>query len=94
MATDKQTKDTEAGKPDLDAMSIEERVNWFYIHGTGSIQDIARTHRMSVDEVLHIIGQDELTTVYTQGDLIDSSEAGPGAQLNGGQQHYVQYTTD
>lgn len=85
---------TEGKKPDLDKMSIEEKVTWFYQHGSGSIQDIARVHRLSVEEVLHIIGQDEMTTVVTQGDLIDQQEAGPGIHLEPSKQHYVPYNTD
>lgn len=77
-----------------ESASLEERVLWFYQHGSGSIQDIARVHRMTVEEVLHIIGQDEMTTVETTGDMIDQSEAGPGAQLSYGEKHHAQYSTD
>lgn len=91
MAEAKQTKTT---TPDLDAMPLEQRVQWFYEHGKGSIQDIARVHRISVDEVLQIIGQGELSTVETTGDMIDQSELGPGATLEHGRQHYVNYSTD
>jgi len=82
-------------KPDLDSMTTEERVKYHYEHGQGSIQDIARVYRLNVDEVLHIIGQDEMTTVSTTGDMIDQSEAGPGVELNyNGKQHFIPYTTD
>jgi hypothetical protein len=80
--------------PDLQAMSVEDRIKWYYIHGKGSIQDYARWERMSVDEVLVIIGQSEMSLVETQGDLIDQAEAGPGVPLEHSKQHYVQYNTD
>jgi hypothetical protein len=88
------TKETKAQTPNLESMPIEERIKWFYEHGRGSIQDIARIHRLTVDEVLKIIGQDELTIVETTGDMVDQGEAGPGVQLEHGKQHYVNYTTD
>lgn len=66
-----------------------------YQRSNRSIQDIARIYRVTVEQVLHIIGEDELTTITTQGDLIDSSEAGPGVDLNyNGKQHDIRYTTD
>jgi hypothetical protein len=94
MAEPKQTKENKA--VDLDAMTVEERVNYHYQHGQGSIQDIARVYRLDVNEVLHIIGEDELSTVQLQsGDLIDASEAGPGAQMNyEGKRFYVPYETN
>lgn len=91
MADSKQLK---SDTPDVESMPIDERVRWFYVHGRGSIQDIARVHRITVDEVLHYIGQEELTTVETTGDMIDKSEAGPGAVLEYGKVHPVNYTTD
>lgn len=87
-------KETKADKPDLEAMTIEQRIKWEYEHVPDSIQTIARSHRMSVDEVLAIIEQKELTVVETVGDMVDQSEAGPGVQLETGKQHYVTYTTD
>lgn len=86
-----------AGKPvepDLNAMSLEDRVRWRYVHGKGSIQDIARWDRVTVEEVLAWIGESELTVVQTQGDLVDQSEAGPGIQIEHSKQHYVTYSTD
>lgn len=89
-----EVKQTKTAVPDLDSMPLEERIKWFYVHGRGSIQDIARVHRIKVDEVLHIIGQEELATVETTGDMIDQSELGPGATLEHGRQHPVAYSTD
>lgn len=65
-----------------------------YQKGQGSIQDIARVYRCSVEEVLQIIGQDELLRVEVQGDMIDPSEAGPNVQLNYGEQFNVPFTTN
>jgi hypothetical protein len=94
MAAPKQTKEDE--KALLEAMSLEDRVMYHYQHGQGSIQDIARVYRLDVNEVLHMIGEDELSTVQLQsGDLIDASEAGPGAQMNyEGKRFYVPYATN
>lgn len=61
-----------------------------YIKGEGSIQGIANYHRVTVEQVLQIIGQDELTTVTTPGDMIDADEAG-NASLNYGTTHRVRY---
>lgn len=73
---------------------LAKKVLDHYQKGQGSIQDIARVYRLSVDEVLHIIGQDELTTITTQGDLIDAQEAGPGAQVNYGETHKIPFDTN
>lgn len=81
-------------EPDLNTMSVEDRCRWRYIHGKGSIQDIARWDRVTVEEVLEWIGQGEMRIVETQGDLIDQSEAGPGVQIEHSKQHYVQYSND
>lgn len=65
-----------------------------YQHGRGSIQDLARIYNVSVDEVLEITGNGELSTVYAQGDLIDASEAGPSAQMNYGKDFKVPFTVN
>lgn len=65
-----------------------------YQKGQGSIQDIARVYRVTVAEVLQIIGQDELLSVEVPGDMIDPSEAGPNVKLNYGEQFNVPFTTD
>lgn len=92
MPQDKQTKENK--EVNLDAMSVQEQVKYFYEHGRGSIQDIARVLHVSVDEVLDITGNGEMKTVETTGDLVDAQEAGPGADISYGKQHYVQYSTD
>ena len=71
--------------------ATKQKIYDHYIKGQGSIQDIARFYRCSVEEVLHIIGQDELMTVETQGDLIDAAEAGTTPVNYEGQKHRVNY---
>jgi hypothetical protein len=61
-----------------------------YIKGEGSIQGIANFYRVTVDQVLTIIGQDELKTVTTPGDMIDEDEAGT-EPIKSGQTHRVRY---
>ena len=65
-----------------------------YQKGQGSIQDIARVYRVSVDEVLDIIGVKDIGTVTYTPDLIDPSEVGPGASFNYGSTEKINYTTD
>lgn len=67
---------------EIEALPIEQRVLYRYQHAQGSIQDIARVYRLSVDEVLKMIGHGDMLEVSTQGDLIDQSEAGPEVRVN------------
>ena len=68
---------------ELDKLTdVNERIKWFYINGTRSIQDIARTHRMSVEEVLEILDMPDVVAVETQGELIDQAEAGNKVVVN------------
>ena len=85
-----------AKRPDnWDTMPEEEKIIWHYQHAEGSIQDIARVYRRSVDEVLHILGLDDMMEVQTQGDLIDQSEAGPEVRVNpNGNPARAKFTTD
>jgi len=69
-------------------------INAHYQHGRGSIQDLARIHGVSVDQVLEIIGETTLSTVSTQGDLIDASELGPEASISYGKQFKVPFSTN
>lgn len=70
------------------------KINEHYQKGQGSIQDIARVYRCTVQEVLDIIGQGDMGKVYIHGDLIDPSEAGPNANMNYGKQETITFTTD
>lgn len=65
-----------------------------YQRGINSIQSIARIYRVSVDQVLEIIGEENLGTVTIAGDLIDASEAGPGAAMNYGRDYKVPFSVD
>lgn len=70
------------------------KIKEHYDKGQGSIQDIARVYRVQVADVLAIINAQDLATVELGGDLIDSTEAGPGATLNYGQIIPINYSTD
>lgn len=65
-----------------------------YQHGRGSIQDLARIYNVPVSEVLEITGNSSLSRVYSPGDLIDASEAGPGAEMNYGKEVDVPYSVN
>lgn len=62
-----------------------------YIAGRGSIQDLARIYQVSVDEVLELIGEGSMSTVFTQGDMIDQAEAGPNTEMNYGKNFRVPF---
>ena len=74
--------------------STREKIIEHYQKGQGSIQDIARVYRLTVDEVLEIIGVKDISNVRTQGDLIDAEEAGPGAQINLSKDFKVPFSTN
>lgn len=84
----------------FETMTVEEKVRYNHEHGDGkgnapSIQDIARAYRLTVEEVLTILGEDDLLTVETQGDMIESSDlAGTTATMNHGTTHPVKYSTN
>ena len=71
--------------------TTEEQIFYYYQHGKGSIQDLARIYRVSVEQVLQVIGESNLGTVTTQGDMIDASEVGPGASINYGKEFKVPF---
>jgi hypothetical protein len=73
---------------------LRSKIKEHHNKGQGSIQDIARVYRVSVAEVLTIIGASELTQVEIAGDLIDPGEAGPGANMNYGMMVPIPFTTD
>lgn len=78
-----------------DCRNDEEKIMYHYQHAQGSIQDIARVYRRTVNEVLGILGLDDMTEVQTQGDLIDQSEAGPEVRVNpNGNPAIAHFTTD
>lgn len=58
------------------------------------IVDIARKHRLSVEEVLVITGNQDLLHVTVVGDQIDPSEIGNQGTYNPGQVYKVPYSTN
>jgi hypothetical protein len=61
---------------------IKKKINEHYQRGQGSIQDIARFYRLSVEEVLEALNLSDIGTVRIAGDLIDADEAGPNTHIN------------
>lgn len=72
---------------------LKKTINDHYQKGN-SIQAIARSYRLTVEEVLDMIGQGEMKSVTIQGDMIDLEEAGPGAQIVTEKTFNVPYTTN
>lgn len=67
---------------EIEALPLEERINYRYQHAQGTIQDLARVYKLEVDEVLVMLGMSDLSEIQTTGDLIDQSEAGPEVHVN------------
>lgn len=59
-----------------------------------TIQDLARLHNISVHDVLKIIGEPGMSKVTFSGDMIDSSDAGPGVEMNYGSEVPIDYTVN
>lgn len=79
----------------FDTLPTEERIKYHYEHGQGSIQDIARTYRYTVEEVLHIIGQDEMLSVPLGGDQVDAEDVTKsGLNYNYGTTDRAVYSTN
>lgn len=74
--------------------TLRKKIMQDYQTGSSSIQTIARINRVEVGEVLEIIGENDLTKVTFAGDLIDETEAGPGATMNYGRTQDVPHSTD
>lgn len=73
---------------------LQQVITNHYQGGYHSIQTLARTYNVSVDDVLEIVGEGTLSTVQIPGDLIDQSEAGPGAEMNYGRNVKVPFSVD
>lgn len=71
--------------------SIRNQIFTYYQQGKGSIQTLARIYGVSVEQVLEIVGEQKSAIVTVQGDMIDPSEAGPGASFNYGRQYKVPF---
>lgn len=65
-----------------------------YQRGRNSIQDIARIFKVSVPEVLDLIGEGQSKSVSVPGDLISEAEAGPDATMNFGKEVKVPFSVD
>jgi len=68
----------------------------FYQHGKGSIQDYARIYRVSVAEILDIVGESDLKRAkMSDGDQVDAAELGPTGRgmINGPEYVDVPFTT-
>lgn len=61
---------------------LQGKIKTHYQKGEGSIQDIARVYRLSVEEVLDVLNLNDVLEIETSGDLIDQKEAGPEVTLN------------
>lgn len=64
----------------------DEQIIFWYQHGKGSIQDLARIYNVEVSYVLNIIGEGHLSNVTLGGDMIDATTAGPGVSMNYGKE--------
>lgn len=72
----------------------KKKIQDHYQKGQGSIQDLARVYRYTVEEVLEVLGQSDITTIETSGDLIDQREAGPETKLNPTKKFNVNFTVN
>lgn len=70
------------------------KIKAHYNLGEGSIQDIARVYRLSVEEVLEVLNLSELMEIETSGDLIDQTEAGPEVTLKISNKFRTKFTTN
>lgn len=65
-----------------------------YQKGEGSIQDIARVYRLTVEEVLDVLGLSDVKTVEGMGDLIGTNEAGPDVDIKVSNKYQAKFTTN
>jgi hypothetical protein len=84
----------EAVKEAPKELTTDQKIVKAYQESKNSIQDIARIFNVTVNHVLNLIGEEEMSTVPMGGDLIDQVEAGVGAQLNLGKEVEVPFTTN
>lgn len=73
---------------------LEAKIKNHYLLGQGSIQDIARVYRLTVDEVLDVLGLSDVKIVEGAGDMIDQHEAGPEAVLREKNIYRANFTTN
>lgn len=72
---------------------LRDNIKDMYNRGE-SIQAIARTERVTVPQVLDIIGRPDLGVIEFHGDLIDQTEAGNGAMINSNRVEPQNFSTD
>lgn len=72
----------------------EQEIKRWYMLGKGSIQDLARIYHVTVDQVLVLVGEQQASTVTTQGDMIDATEAGQNVEMNYGKEFKTPFSTD
>lgn len=75
-------------------MNEEEKakIKQHYQKGEGSIQDLARVYRCTVEEVLAVLELSEINSVEGIGDLIDQDEAGEDTPLIPFKKYKQKYT--
>jgi len=70
------------------------KIKQHYQKGEGSIQDLARIYRFTVEEVLDVLGLSDLKEVEGMGDLIGTNEAGPEVVIKTSNKYKANYTTN
>lgn len=78
----------------MDDTKLKELVNDHYQKGEYPIQDIARKYRLSVEEVLVMIGQEDVMTVEGTGDMIGPDEVDDATQIITSKKYKVEFTTN
>lgn len=73
---------------------LRKKINEHYQLGQGSIQDIARVYRLSVEEVLGVLGLNDLLEVESVGDLVDRSEVDVDTVISRSKKHKATYSTN
>lgn len=73
---------------------LKKKINEHYQLGQGSIQDIARTYRLTVEEVLETIGQTDVSEVTGIGDLIGPEDAGPEVNIVAEKKYKANFSTN
>ena len=70
------------------------KIKGHYQLGQGSIQDIARVYRCTVEEVLDVLGLSDVASVEGMGDLIGEDEAGPEVILKASNKYKAKFSTN
>ncbi len=74
---------------------VKKEVLQLYQTSRHSIQTIARTFNISVEDVLEITDNKDISTVTFVGDLIDASDlTGTNATINTGATYKLNFTKD